>query len=192
MRSAVFFERDGVLNLVKEENGQQLIPSDFKDFRLNAKARVSVQRLKHAGYILLVITNQPGLSQGAQSRRELDRMHAHLERELLLDGVLICPHDANDQCPCRKPKAGLLKEAAFKWHLDLERSFVISDKWQDAQAAHVASCRSILLQSRWNGSGHHDFIVPDLDSAVSKILELQPLASTSNGSPVLETSYGST
>jgi histidinol phosphatase-like enzyme len=67
----------------------------------------------------------------------------------------------------------LLTEAAFKWHLDLESSYVISDKWQDAQAAHVAGCTSILVQSPWNGKGHHDFVVPDVPGALNKVLQLQ-------------------
>ena len=67
-------------------------------------------------------------------------------------------------------------EAAFKWHLDLERSFVISDKWQDAKAAHIAGCTSILIKSPWIGSGHIDFVVPNIAAAVGKILDLQPSA----------------
>jgi hypothetical protein len=54
----------------------------------------------------------------------------------------------------------------------LERSFVISDKWQDAQAAHVSGCTSVLIKSPWNGSGHHDFVVSDLPGAVKKVLQL--------------------
>jgi histidinol-phosphate phosphatase family protein len=129
---------------------------------LNPQAEEPLRHLRRAGYLLLATTNQPGLSHGSQSRRELDLMHGQLERAFRLDGVLLCPHAAADDCPCRKPKAGLILEAAFKWHLDLDRSFVISDKWQDAQAAHIAGCTSILIRSPWTGSGHRDFIVPIL------------------------------
>ena len=75
-------------------------------------------------------------------------------------------------CPCRKPKPGLLVEAAFQWHLDLDRSFVVSDKWQDAEAARTAGCTSLLLQSPWVGDVHHDFVLPDLEAIVDKILQL--------------------
>jgi hypothetical protein len=64
-------------------------------------------------------------------------------------------------------------EAAFKWHLDLDRSFVISDKWQDAEAARTAGCTSLLIQSPWVGSVHRDFLLPDLNAVVEKILYLR-------------------
>jgi D-glycero-D-manno-heptose 1,7-bisphosphate phosphatase len=176
MRSAVFFERDGVLNLVGNGKPRPVAPTALADFKLNPQAEEPLRQLKTAGYLLLATTNQPGLSQGSQSRHELDLMHDQLVKAFRLDGVLLCPHAGSDDCPCRKPKAGLLLEAAFKWHLDLERSFVISDKWQDAQAAHIAGCTSILIRSPWMGSGHHDFVVSDIAAAVSKILRMQPSA----------------
>ena len=174
MRTAVFFETDGVLNQMRVVKGQQVSPMTLEEFRLNPDAEEPLRRLKAAGYVLLAITNQPGLSLGVQSRRELDLMHAQLQRHFNLHGVLLCPHGEADDCSCRKPQAGLITEAAFKWHLDLERSFVVSDKWQDAKAAHIAGCTSILIKSPWNGTGHYDFVVKDIGAAVSKILQLQP------------------
>lgn len=134
-----------------------------------------LEKLKSGRLLLIATTNQPGLSRGYQSRRELDRMHEVLRRTLPLDDILVCPHDETDRCPCRKPKPGLLVEAAFKWHLDLDRSFVISDKWQDAEAARTAGSTSLLLQSPWVGNVHHDFVLPDLEAIVDKILHLRTL-----------------
>src|SRR5690606_17750712 len=121
----------------------------------------------------IVTTNQPGISRGYISRREIDLMHLLIEKTFPIDEIVMCPHDEWDRCPCRKPKPGLLREAAFKWQLDLDHSFVISDKWQDAKTAQNAGCTSILLKSAWNGSGHHDFVLPDLGPIVAKILQLQ-------------------
>ncbi len=72
-----------------------------------------------------------------------------------------------------KPRAGLLVEAAFKWHVDLDHSFVVSDKWQDSEAARTAGCTSLLVASPWNGQAHHDFVLPDLDAIVDKIHQLK-------------------
>lgn len=179
MRTAVFFERDGVLNRVAVRHNHQVTPLQLADFKINADLRSHMESLHKAGYLLIATTNQPEISRGNLSRRELDYMHDELRRQLPLDGLMLCAHDAEDQCPCRKPKPGLLTEAAFKWHIDLERSFVISDKWQDAHAAHVAGCTSILVQSPWTGNGHHDFVSADTASAISKILHLQSSASSS-------------
>lgn len=173
MKAAVFFERDGVLNQVAVRHQHQIQPLQVSDFKVNTALRPRLDELKRAGFVLLATTNQPEVSRGRLSRRELDSMHDLLQRELPLDGILLCAHEEADQCTCRKPRTGLLTEAAFKWHLDLERSYVISDKWQDAQAAHVAGCTSILVQSPWNGKGHHDFVVPDVPGALNKVLQLQ-------------------
>ncbi len=100
-------------------------------------------------------------------------MHDLLRKTFALDDILVCPHDETDRCPCRKPKPGLLVEASFKFHLLLDRSFVISDKWQDAEAARTAGCTSLLVQSPWIGSVHRDFLLPDLSAIVEKILQLR-------------------
>jgi D-glycero-D-manno-heptose 1,7-bisphosphate phosphatase len=172
MKLAVFFERDGLLNRVKVERFQQISPESLGEFHLNPEALEPLQQLKDAGFLVLVTTNQPGLSRGTLPRRELDQMHQMLRRHLPVDDIFVCPHDEADRCPCRKPKPGLFLEASFKWKLDLDHSFVVSNKWQDAQAADVVGCTSMLLRSPFNGNCHRDFIVPSLVEAVRKILQL--------------------
>ena len=106
-------------------------------------------------------------------RRALDvlRREQTLRRKLPLDDVLFCPYDDVTH-PCRKPQPGMFLEAAFKWNLDLDRSFVVSDKWSDAKAAQLVGCTSIMLESPWIGDDHHDFVVSDLAAAVAKIEQL--------------------
>jgi len=176
MKQALFIERDGILNKVRVERQHQISPLTLEEFQVNKAAAPLLSKLKAGGLVLIATTNQPGLSRGYQSRRELDRMHEVLRRTLPLDDILVCPHDETDRCPCHKPKPGLIVEGAFKWHLDLDRSFVISDKWQDAEAARTAGCTSLLLRSPWVGNVHHDFLLPDLDAIVDKILRLRTLS----------------
>lgn len=173
MKLGVFIERDGVLNQIRVERQHQVGPLTLDQFHIRQEAAPYLQKLKAAGFVLIATTNQPGLSRGYQSRRELDLMHDRLRRALPLDAIYVCPHDETDNCPCRKPRPGLLKEAAFNWHLSLDRSFVISDKWQDAEAAHLVGCTSLLTESPWLGSVHHDLVLPDLKAAVEKILQWQ-------------------
>ena len=172
MKQAVFIERDGVLNRVRIERQYQVSPLTLDDFKIHEGAVPLLKKLKAAGLILFATTNQPGLSRGYQSRRELDRMHELLRKTFSLDDILVCPHDETDRCPCRKPKPGLIIEAGFKWHLDLDHSFVVSDKWQDAEAARFASCTSLLVKSPWIGSVHHDFLLPNFSAITEKILQL--------------------
>lgn len=173
MKRAVFIERDGILNEVQAGPKHPVSPLSLDEFKLNTKAKSHLKCLKDAGFVLIVTTNQPGLSRGYQSRRELDLMHQLLLKQFPIDEILICPHDESDQCPCRKPRPGLFIEAAFKWHLNLDHSFVISDKWYDAEAARTAGCTSLLLNSPWIGKGHHDFVLPDLKTIVEKIIQLK-------------------
>jgi len=177
MKQGIFFERDGILNQVRVERQHQVSPLTLEEFHVNKGIVPLLTRLKGEGFRLIATTNQPGLSRGYQSRRELDRMHELLRRTLPLDDILVCPHDETDRCPCRKPKPGLIIEAGFKWHLDLDRSFIISDKWQDAEAARNAGCTSLLLNGPWVGDVHHDFVMPTLEAIVAKILSLRAAGS---------------
>jgi D-glycero-D-manno-heptose 1,7-bisphosphate phosphatase len=172
MRTAIFLERDGVLNEVSEARGQPLAPRSLEQFKIRPEAETALARLKKAGFLLIVTTNQPNVSEGRLSRRELDFMHTILRRRLPVDDVLLCAHGANDHCSCRKPKPGLLTEAAFKYHLNLEHCFVVSDKWQDARAAECVGATSLLIDSPWNGDCHHDYVLPDLNAVADKILSL--------------------
>lgn len=172
MKSAVFIERDGLLNRAPAARNHSAAPLTPDRFVINSRAAACLQRLKACGLVVIATTNQPGLSRGTLSRRELDMLHERLRRALPLDEIMVCPHDEMDRCPCRKPKAGLITEAAFMWRVDLGRSYVLSDKWQDAEAARAANCTSVLVESPWTGSGHHDFILPNLQAATEKIVQL--------------------
>ncbi|HMO65117.1 MAG TPA: HAD-IIIA family hydrolase [Verrucomicrobiota bacterium] len=165
-----FIERDGVLNEQMLEAGAPRSPRRMDEFRVRPEAAAPLARLRAAGLVVLATTNQPGLSDGTLPRGELDFMHAVLKRRLPLDDVLVCPHAPEDGCPCRKPRPGLVREAAFRWGLRLEHSFMISDKAADAELARAAGATSILLQSPWNGTGHHDLCVEDLETAVDQVL----------------------
>lgn len=171
MKPAVFFERDGVLNLCETDHGRQMPPLEFDQFRIHPNALECLTELKRAGFLLIATTNQPAVSRGTLTRRELDLMHAMLRHKLPLVDILHCAYD-DPSHPCYKPQPGMFLEAAFKWSLDLDRSFIVSDKWIDAKAAQVAGCTSVMLSSPWVGNDHHDFIVADLPAAVVKILDL--------------------
>lgn len=169
MRVAVFFERDGVLARCVSGGAR---PVHLAEFRVVEEALGPLQQLREAGFFLFATTNQPGITLGEPPRRELDLMHTTLMRRLGLNEVLVCPHAADDPCPCRKPQPGLLREAARRHGVDLDHSFVVSDRWVDAEMAEAAGATSVLIRSDRNGNGHHDYVVADLAAAVAKILEI--------------------
>lgn len=141
-------------------------------FQINSEAQEPLRLLKEAGFLLIATTNQPHISRGSLNRGEMDRMHTLLRKAFPLDDIMVCPHDSSDFCPCRKPKPGLITEAAFKWHIHLPKSYVISNKWPDAEAARNAGCTSLLIRSPWIGTVHHDMVLSTLGDVVEKILQM--------------------
>jgi D-glycero-D-manno-heptose 1,7-bisphosphate phosphatase len=106
-------------------------------------------RLRELGYTLVVVTNQPDIARGTQTRAEVDRMHAFLRQRLPLDEIVVCPHDDVDGCECRKPKPGMILDAANRLNLDLRLSFGVGDRWRDVEAAQRAGVPAIYIERHY-------------------------------------------
>jgi len=173
MKSAVFIERDGLLNKIQSGPKGPVTPRTLGEFSVNEGAIEPLRRLHIAGFTLIVTTHQPGLIQGDLSRTVLDGMHRVLYRAFpgLINDMFVCPHTESSGCPCRRPRPGLIIESAFKWHVDPRRSFLVSNHPDDAQVAHFAGCASVLVRSPWLGDVRGDYLVDDLPAAVSTIIE---------------------
>jgi D-glycero-D-manno-heptose 1,7-bisphosphate phosphatase len=151
-RRAVFLDRDGVLNEAIVREGKPYPPENAAALKVVAGARESLEALKAAGYLLIVLTNQPDVARGTQSREEVNAIHDRLRAELPLDAVYACCHDG-DACDCRKPKPGLLLNAAADLGIDLSRSFIIGDRWRDVDAGARAGCRTVFLDFGYRERG---------------------------------------
>lgn len=167
---AVFFDRDGVINKAIVRDGKAFSPRTLEEFILSDGIREAVAKLKERGYKTIVITNQPELARGLISREILERMTERIKETIPLDDMFICPHDDEHQCSCRKPKPGMLLQAAKKWKLDLASSFFIGDTWKDTEAGKAAHCKTILLDTVYNQEVWCDFRVKSLAEAVSIIM----------------------
>jgi D-glycero-D-manno-heptose 1,7-bisphosphate phosphatase len=142
---AVFLDRDGVLNQAIVRDGKPYPPASVADLILVPDAPASLESLKQAGFLLLVVTNQPDISRGAQSQDAVEAIHQALRQALPLDDFFLCPHDDSDHCDCRKPRTGLLLRAAEKYPLDLSRSFMVGDRWRDIEAGASAGCATVWI-----------------------------------------------
>ena len=144
---AVFLDRDGVINRVVIRKGRPYPPVGLRDLRFLPKARQAVKSLKRAGFKVVVVTNQPDVAKGLQSREVVESMHRRIRSEFGVDDIQICYHVDADGCRCRKPKPGMLFASAKKLRLDLGRSFMVGDRWRDIEAGKAASCRTIWIES---------------------------------------------
>ncbi len=152
---AVFLDRDGVLNHAIIREGCPYPPSSLEELRIVPGAAAALRRLKDAGFLLIVVTNQPDVGRGTQSREAVDQLNSAVQAELPLDGFYVCFHDGADGCDCRKPKPGLLVRAARERNIDLRRSFMIGDRWRDIDAGASAGCGTVLINY------HYDERAPD-------------------------------
>jgi D-sedoheptulose 7-phosphate isomerase len=144
-RRAVFLDRDGVINRAFVREGKPSPPSTLQELELLPGVPEALHELKQHGYELLVVTNQPDVARGKQSREALDAMHRALSARLPLDDILVCCHTDQDACDCRKPLPGMLLEAARKHNIDLAASFMVGDRWRDIEAGYNAGCKTILI-----------------------------------------------
>jgi D-glycero-D-manno-heptose 1,7-bisphosphate phosphatase len=152
MRRAVFLDRDGVLNEAVERDGTAAGPRTLAELRIDPEAPAQVARLGAAGWVTVVVTNQPDVARGLVDRREVDRMHERLRSEVAVDAIYVCPHDGREGCACRKPAPGMLHDAARDLGLDLAASWLVGDRWVDIASAAAAGVRSVLLEHplSWN------------------------------------------
>ena len=172
---AVFLDRDGVLNEAILRDGRPYPPQSVEQLRPISDAAEALAQLKVAGFELIVVTNQPDVARGTQSRAAVEAMNAVLSATLPIDEFCVCFHGDTDHCNCRKPKPGLLEDAAIRRGIDLPRSFMIGDRWRDIDAGAAAGCRTILIdrQYRERGPDHvPDCRVSSLTAAVSWILAI--------------------
>ena len=142
---AVFLDRDGVLVIPEFRNGRSYAPRSLDDYALYEEAGPCLSQLSAAGFVLVVATNQPDVGLGLMSRQVLEDMHRKLRDTLPVDAIEVCTHTAEQQCSCRKPKPGMLIQAAERLGIDLARSFMVGDRASDIAAGAAAGCRTAFL-----------------------------------------------
>lgn len=146
---AVFLDRDGVLNRPMVRDGRPFPPARIEDFELYPDVPAACAQLKAAGFLLIVVTNQPDVGRGMQSREAIEAMHAKLGAALPgLDGIETCFHGGSaygQPCDCRKPQPGMLLRAALAHEIELNQSFLVGDRWRDVDCAHAAGCRAVFI-----------------------------------------------
>ena len=171
---AVFLDRDGVINRAVMRDGKPHPPDRVEDLEVLDGVPDALRKLRGAGFRLIVVTNQPDVARGTQTREMVEAMHARLAAELPVDEVVACYHDGDD-CDCRKPKPGALVAAAQRHGVELEESFMVGDRWRDIEAGQRAGCRCLFVDHGYaEQQPAGSFVrVPSLAAAAEWILSNQ-------------------
>ncbi|PYK60679.1 MAG: HAD family hydrolase [Verrucomicrobia bacterium] len=172
MKRAVFLDRDGVLNRSVVRAGRPYAPTSLDEFELLPGVLEALTDLRTAGFVLVVVTNQPDLATGRIRPEVAEAIHQKLRALLPIDDIKVCGHVDEDDCSCRKPRPGMLLEAARDWSIDLYRSFIVGDRWRDVAAGKAAGCKTIFVDYGYAEelADRPDFVVTSLPEAVKIIL----------------------
>ncbi|MDB5411035.1 MAG: D-alpha,beta-D-heptose 1,7-bisphosphate phosphatase, partial [Rhodospirillales bacterium] len=146
-------------------------PRSLAEFRLLPGAAAAVGKLRDAGFLIVVVTNQPDIGNGQVAAETVMAMHDKLRRTLAPDAIEICPHRQDEGCDCRKPRPGMLLRSASRLGIDLARSFMVGDRGSDVVAGQAVGCYTLLV-ARGPAEGSPDAVVGSLPAAVAKILDL--------------------
>jgi D-glycero-D-manno-heptose 1,7-bisphosphate phosphatase len=145
LQKAVFLDRDGVLSCSFVREGKPYAPTRFEDFRLLPDAATAAIAMKAAGFALVVVTNQPDVGNGKVGKAVVEQMNEALKRDLPIDIVKVCYHSQTEGCACRKPRPGMLLDAAADMNLDLAASYMVGDRWSDVAAGRAAGCQTVFI-----------------------------------------------
>ncbi len=172
---AVFLDRDGVINRPVVRDGLPYPPADVEEFDIYDDVPAGCARLKEAGYLLVVATNQPDVGRGTQAQGQVEAMHSVMTAALPIDRVEVCYHPGGhlSSCECRKPAPGMLLQAAEALSIRLSESFMVGDRWRDIDCGHTAGCRTIFVDRGYAEELRQapDFTVGSFAEAVDIILD---------------------
>lgn len=155
----VFLDRDGVIN----ENRVDHVKS-WQEFVFLPGALAALRWLNLAGFRVFVITNQAIVGRGIVPASTVEEIHARMQVQVALHGgqihdIRYCPHDDHENCECRKPRPGMVRDLANRWHVDLSHAYLVGDAWSDIAAGHAMGIRSILVRT---GRGAQQIAHPEM------------------------------
>lgn len=165
-RRAVFLDRDGVLIRAIVREGKPYPPSKVSQLEILPGVPEALEELRGAGFLLVVVTNQPDVARGTALREDVEAIHAALRGKLPLDDIRVCYHDNQDSCECRKPMPGMILAAARDLHIDLAKSYMVGDRWRDIDAGNRAGCRTVFIDG-----GYQEDLRSVPDSRASSMAE---------------------
>jgi len=171
-RRAVFLDRDGGLNRAVVQEGKPYPPANIDEMEILPGVPDAIKQLKAAGFVLIVVSNQPDVARGTTPRESVEAIHVYLAERLPIDRFIMCYHDSGDNCDCRKPRPGMLLTGGREFGVDLSASFMVGDRWRDVEAGASAGCRTFFIDYAYDEKQplSSDFRVSSLQEAASIIV----------------------
>lgn len=146
-RKVIFLDRDGTIN-------KRALKADYiktpEAFEWLDGAKQAIKKLNDKGYLIFLVTNQPGIARGMMDERALEAIHDKMQKELTevgahIDKIYYCPHGWDENCDCRKPKAGMLYQAQKEYSLNLTKCILVGDDERDITAGNAAGCKCYMV-----------------------------------------------
>lgn len=150
MNSAIFLDRDGVVNYPIIREKKPYAPISLDELKIIPEIKQVIDFFKSKHFKILVITNQPDVSRGKVTKDEVEKINASILSQLSIDEIFTCYHDNQDQCECRKPKPGAFITLSQKHNINLSKSIMIGDRAKDIEAAKNANCPSVFIDYGYN------------------------------------------
>ena len=172
MKRAVFLDRDGVINRAVVRDGRPYPPAHLDLMEIIPGVPEALRALRDAGWLLIVVTNQPDVARGTANRVDVELINSYLQQSLPIDEFRTCYHDSSDGCSCRKPQPGALLSAADAHRIHLASSYMVGDRWRDIEAGERAGCKTIFVDNGYAEKQPENFNyrVQSLFEAVAIIL----------------------
>ena len=172
MTKAIFLDRDGVIINSIVINGKPYAARKLESIKILPNVKESLNRLKFDNWKIFVVTNQPDVARGIISKEDVEEINTYLEKMLPITKFYTCYHDDEDSCNCRKPKPGFLISAALTNEIDLNKSYMIGDRWKDIEAGKRAGCKTFFIDYDYKEKKptNYTYRVKSLNEAVEIIM----------------------
>jgi D-glycero-D-manno-heptose 1,7-bisphosphate phosphatase len=157
LNRAVFLDRDGVINRAIIKDGKPYAPTNLKELEILHGVTRALDALHKAGWLLIVVTNQPDVARGKVKLAEVKLINKYLKERLPISRFYTCYHDNDDRCECRKPLPGSLLKAKKLQKINLYKSYMIGDRWSDIEAGNKVGCTTIFIDYNYNERLAKDF-----------------------------------
>ncbi len=145
MQRAVFLDRDGVINHSLVREGRPYAPTTQEEFVIIDGVSDALSTLHKAGFLLIVVTNQPDVARGLVQKDLVETFHQYLLKAFPLDDIKVCYETEESGSRCYKPRPGMLFDAGEEHDIDLTKSFMVGDRWRDVGCGRAAGCFTIFI-----------------------------------------------